>query len=73
MTFLDKFFGRMRVRVKETERVIVLRKGQVHDILAAGEHMLNGSNEDVELIRHDIGTPAFASPYERRCSTGCRM
>ena len=33
MTILDLILGRSRVRVKETERAIVLRKGQVHSIL----------------------------------------
>jgi len=65
MTILEKILGRVRVRVKETERVIVLHKGQVHDILAAGEHMLRGKTGDMELIRHDIGAVAFASPYEK--------
>lgn len=65
MAFLDLILGRVRVRVKETERMIVLRKGQVHDILAAGEHMLRGKAGDMELIRHDIGAVAFASPYEK--------
>ena len=65
MTILDLILGRVRVRVKETERVIVLRKGQVHDILAAGEHVLTGRAEDMELIRHDIGNAVFASPYEK--------
>ncbi|MGV3551845.1 slipin family protein [Rhizobium sp.] len=65
MTILDLILGRTRVRVKETERVIVLRKGQVHDILAAGEHVLSIRAEDMELIRHDIGNAVFTSPYEK--------
>jgi regulator of protease activity HflC (stomatin/prohibitin superfamily) len=65
MTILDLILGRTRVRVKETERVIVLRKGQVHDILAAGEQVLAMRAEDMELIRHDIGNAVFTSPYEK--------
>lgn len=65
MTILDLILGRTRVRVKETERVIVLRKGQVHDILPAGEHVLRGRPEDMDLIRHDIGNALFTSPYEK--------
>jgi regulator of protease activity HflC (stomatin/prohibitin superfamily) len=65
MTILDLILGRQRVRVKETERVIALRKGQVHSILGAGEHTLAWKAGDMELIRFDIGNLVFTSPYEK--------
>jgi len=65
MTILDLILGRQRVRVKETERVIALHKGQVHDILGPGEHVRAWKAEDMDLIRHDIGNPVFTSPYEK--------
>jgi regulator of protease activity HflC (stomatin/prohibitin superfamily) len=65
MTILDLILGRQRVRVKETERVIALRKAQVHRILGAGEHTLAWKAGDMELIRFDIGNLVFTSPYEK--------
>jgi regulator of protease activity HflC (stomatin/prohibitin superfamily) len=65
MTILDTILGRSRVRVKETERVIALYKGQVQAILAPGEHVLRLEPKEMELSRHDIGNPVFTSVYEK--------
>lgn len=65
MTILDTILGRMRVRAKETERLIVLEKGKVQGIYGPGEHVLKGRADDIEIVRHDIGTAVFNSVYEK--------
>lgn len=65
MTFLDLILRRQRVVVKETERAIVLRKGEVRAILEPGEHVLAGRKDDTEILRHDIESGPFNSPLEK--------
>lgn len=65
MKFLDMLLGRTRVLVKENERVLILHKGEVKNILGSGEHMLPYRQEDTELRRHDLANPVFGSPYEK--------
>ena len=65
MTILDLILGRVRVRAKENERLIVLDKGIVSGIYGAGEHKLAMKWGDMEVIRHDIGTVTFNSEYEK--------
>lgn len=65
MTFLDWILRRQRVVVKETERAIVLRKGEVHAILTAGEHVLPRRGTDMQLQRCDIEAGSFSSPLEK--------
>jgi regulator of protease activity HflC (stomatin/prohibitin superfamily) len=65
MTILDVILGRVRVRAKENERLIVLEKGIVAGIYGAGEHVLTMKRQDMEIIRLDIGTPTFNSEYEK--------
>lgn len=65
MTILDLILGRVRVRAKENERLIVLDKGIVSGIYGAGKHKLAMKWGDMEVIRHDIGTVTFNSEYEK--------
>ena len=65
MTILALILGRVRVRAKENERLIVLDKGIVAGIYGAGEHVLSIKRQDMEIIRHDIGTLTFNSEYEK--------
>ncbi len=64
-TILDKVLGRERVLVKENERVVTLYKGEVSDILGAGEHMLANRKNRLAMVRHDLGSAIFVSPYEK--------
>ena len=65
MTFLDLILRRQRVVVKETERAIVLGKGEVRAILGPGEHMLAGRSDEIEVLHHDIEAGSFSSPLEK--------
>ncbi|WP_421590865.1 slipin family protein [Shinella sp. M27] len=63
--FLDLIFGRKRVLVKANERVLALYKGAVLGIFGAGEHSLPNRRGLLELERHDMNRPVFASAYEK--------
>lgn len=65
MTILDEVLGRKRVLVKENERVVALYKGELLGIYGAGEHTLPNRGGSLEVIRHDISTGVFTSPYEK--------
>lgn len=64
-TILDRILRRTRVQVKENERAIVLRKGEMLGILGPGEHALAGTEKDIGVYRHDLSNPAFASVFEK--------
>ncbi len=63
--FLDLILGRKRVLVKANERVLALYKGVVLGIFGAGEHSLPNRRGLLELERHDMNRPVFASAYEK--------
>lgn len=63
--FLDMILGRKRVLVKANERVLALYKGTVLGIFGAGEHSLPNRRGLLELERHDMNRPVFASAYEK--------
>ena len=63
--FLDMIFGRKRVLVKANERVLALYKGEVLGIFGAGEHALPNRRGMLEVERHDMNRPVFASAYEK--------
>ncbi len=65
MTILESILGRERVLVKETERAIVLYKGEVRTILEPGEHVLANRGGSLEIMRHDIAAGIFSSPFEK--------
>ena len=62
MRVLDIVLGRQRLTLNETQRAIVLRKGQLSDILGAGEHILPRRN--VEISKYSMEAPRFLSPLE---------
>lgn len=64
-TFLDMIFGRKRVLVNANERVLALYRGEVLGIFGAGEHALPNRRGLLELERHDMNRPVFASAYEK--------
>ncbi|MGB1214116.1 MAG: slipin family protein [Pikeienuella sp.] len=59
--FMDRLTGHTRMTVNETQRLIVLRDGALHDILGAGEHRLAERGLKVEW--HDLSNPRFTSPF----------
>lgn len=63
--FLDMILGRKRVLVKANERLLALYKGEVIGIFGAGEHALPNRRGMLELERHDMNRPVFASAYEK--------
>lgn len=63
--FLDMILGRQRVLVKANERVLALYRGEVLGILGPGEHTLPNRRGMLELERHDVNRPVFASAYEK--------
>lgn len=63
--FLDMILGRQRVLVKANERVLALYRGEVLGIFGPGEHALPNRRGMLELERHDVSRPAFASAYEK--------
>ena len=63
--FLTMILGRKRVLVKANERVLALYKGAVLGIFGAGEHSLPNRRGLLELERHDMNRPVFASAYEK--------
>lgn len=63
--FLDMILGRNRVLVKANERMLALYKGAVLGIFGAGEHSLPNRRGLLELERHDMNRPVFASAYEK--------
>src|SRR5262245_20215786 len=65
MTILEKILGRQRVRVNENERAIALYKGEIRDILGPGEHWMQARGGSLEIVRHDLKTGDFTSPYEK--------
>ena len=67
--FLDMILGRKRVLVKANERVLALYRGEVLGIFGAGEHALPNRRSMLELERHDVNRPAFASAYEKPLAT----
>ncbi|WP_439628025.1 slipin family protein [Shinella sp.] len=64
-TFLDMILGRQRVLVKANERMLALYRGEVLGIFGPGEHALPNRRGMLELERHDVNRPAFASAYEK--------
>lgn len=65
MTILEKTLGRQRVLVKENERAVALYKGEVQTILVPGEHWLANRRNRLDIARHDLKNPEFASVYEK--------
>jgi regulator of protease activity HflC (stomatin/prohibitin superfamily) len=65
MTILEQILGRQRVLVKENERAVALYKGEVHDILGPGEHVLPNRRARLEIDRHDVSNGYFVSVYEK--------
>jgi regulator of protease activity HflC (stomatin/prohibitin superfamily) len=63
--FLDMILGRQRVLVKANERVLALYRGEVLGIFGPGEHTLPNRRGMLELERHDVNRPVFASAYEK--------
>ncbi|AOF90548.1 slipin family protein [Sinorhizobium sp. RAC02] len=63
--FLDMILGRQRVLVKANERVLALYRGEVLGIFGPGEHALPNRRGMLELERHDVNRPTFASAYEK--------
>ncbi|MCR6498552.1 slipin family protein [Shinella sp. CPCC 101442] len=68
--FLDMILGRKRVLVKANERVLALYKGEVLGIFGPGEHALPNRRGMLELERHDMNRPVFASAYEKPLFNG---
>ena len=58
MTLLDILTGRTRLTLTEAERAIVTRKGHIHAILGAGEHVLRRKDE---VETHRISDTTFVS------------
>ena len=65
MSILKIMLGRQRVLVIETERAIVLYKGEVRAILEPGEHFLANRGGSLEILRQDIAGGIFSSPFEK--------
>ncbi|MBM2712014.1 slipin family protein [Mesorhizobium caraganae] len=64
-TILDKVLGRERVLVRENERALTLYKGEIKAVLLPGEHSLANRRGNLEVSRHDLKNPEFASAYEK--------
>ena len=60
MKTIDWMLGRQRLTLTETQRALVLVKGQFHAILGAGEHVLP---RKAEWQVHDLSAPRFTSVY----------
>ncbi|MEO0622798.1 MAG: slipin family protein [Pseudomonadota bacterium] len=60
---IDRLFGRLRLTVRENERLLVLQKGRFTGIFGPGEHVFPARGTEIE--RHDLTRPAFASTFER--------
>ncbi len=58
----DWLTGYTRVTVMETERLLVLEKGRIANILSAGEHRIKRRDTVTDL--HDLGRLRFTTPYE---------
>lgn len=63
MFLIDAMLGRTRVDVGANERVLVLHKGRVTDVLGPGEHRVAARGLVIE--RHDLGQAQFVSKFER--------
>lgn len=59
----DRLTGHTRVTLMETERMLVLTKGRITDILGPGEHRLK--RRDILREVHNLERLRFISPYER--------
>ena len=70
MGLLNWIFNNKRVLVKEHERVLTLYKGEVTDIIGAGEYLLSNWRGRLLLDCHDIyASPVFKSRYEKALFT----
>ena len=58
---IDRLTGHTRVTLTETERMLVLRKGQFDAILGPGEHRIKARDTLREV--HDVESARFVSPY----------
>ena len=63
MFLIDWIRGLTRIDVAATERVLVLHKGRISDVLGPGEHRVRARG--LELERHDLARPQFVSKFER--------
>ncbi|MEO1139153.1 MAG: slipin family protein [Pseudomonadota bacterium] len=59
----DRLTGHTRVTLMETERMLVLTKGRITDILGPGEHRIK--RRDILREVHNLERLRFISPYER--------
>ena len=59
----DRLTGHTRVTLMETERMLVLTKGRITDILGPGEHRLK--RRDILREVYNLERLRFISPYER--------
>ncbi|MEO1457759.1 MAG: slipin family protein [Pseudomonadota bacterium] len=62
-TLIDRMLGQTRVTVSETERAIALYQGRFLGILGPGEHRLPNRRRALEIERHDLNRPLFASRF----------
>ncbi len=62
---IDWVLGQTRILVTENERVLALHKGRFIGILGPGEHVVANRGGTLNVERHDLNSPAFASKYER--------
>ena len=60
---IDRLTGFERVTCMETERMLVLHKGRIADILGPGEHRVKRRDTVREV--HNLERLRFVSPYER--------
>jgi regulator of protease activity HflC (stomatin/prohibitin superfamily) len=63
LRFIDAFTGHRRIAVKETERVVLVEKGEVKTILMPGEHRVNRETTSVEV--HMLDRLRFDSAFDR--------
>lgn len=65
-TILDIVMGRMRVRLPENQRGVLISKGEVRAILGPGEHALANPRDTTEVVPYDIvGAPVFRAGFEK--------
>jgi regulator of protease activity HflC (stomatin/prohibitin superfamily) len=65
-TFLDVLMGRMRLRLLESQRGVLFRKGELRAILGPGEHAISNPRNSAEVVPYDIvGMPVFKAGFEK--------
>jgi len=65
MTILDTVLRRVRVVVKENERILAFHKGELIGLYGPGEHALPNRGGSGEVARLDVSAGSFASVYEK--------